>query len=198
MYNRAMDVVYETEAPYGIRTELGPYREADYLALPDEPRCELLYGRFVLMHSPVLRHQLVVSRLIAFFMEFADAHQGVAIVAPMDVRLADHSVVQPDILYVSPENKGVLHDRVRGAPDLVVEVLWPSTARRDLGEKLKLYGESGIREYWVVDPVGRAFEFLIADAGGFRVATADAEVYRSPAIEGLELDIDAFWRAVGD
>jgi Uma2 family endonuclease len=194
-----MDVVYETEAPYGIRTELGPYREADYLALPDEPRCELLYGRFVLMTSPVVRHQEVVGRLFRFLLDFADAHEGRAILAPMDVRLADHSVVQPDVLYVGPENKGVLHDRVRGAPDLVVEVLSPSTARRDLGEKLKLYAESGIREYWVVDPVGKAFEFLVADAGGFRVAMADAEeIYRSPVLAELVLDIDAFWRSIPD
>jgi|SRR5688572_24912113 len=198
MYNRAMPVEYETEAPFGVRTALGPYREADYVALPDEPRCELLYGRFVLMTSPVLRHQDVLIRLARFFLDFADAHDGRAIMAPMDVRLADHSVVQPDLLYVSNERKSVLHERVRGAPDLVVEVLSPSTARRDLGEKLRLYGESGIREYWVVDPAAKTFEFLVADNGGFRLALPEAEVYSSPVIAGLELDLDAFWRSVPD
>jgi Uma2 family endonuclease len=141
---------------------------------------------------------VVVTRLIRFLVDFADAHQGQAIVAPMDVRLADHSVVQPDLMYVSRANFSILHERVRGAPDLVVEVLSPSTARRDLGEKLKLYAESGIREYWVVDPVGKAFEFLVADGGAFRLALAEAEVYRSPVIAGLELDLDAFWRSVQD
>jgi Uma2 family endonuclease len=198
MYNRAMPVEYETEAPFGVRTDLGPYREADYVALPDEPRCELLYGRFVLMTSPGLRHQEVVTRLIRFFVDFADAHQGRAIVSPMDVRLADHSVVQPDLIFVSRENFSVLHERVRGAPDLVVEVLSPSTARRDLGEKLRLYAESGIREYWVVDPVGKTFEFLVADGAAFRLALAEAEVYRSPVIVGLEFDLAAFWRSVAD
>jgi Uma2 family endonuclease len=198
MYNRAVDVVYETEAPFAIRTDLGPYREADYNALPDEPRCELLYGRFVLMTSPVVRHQDVVLRLARLLLDFADTHAGRAIMAPMDVRLADHSVVQPDVLYVTSGNLSVLHERVRGAPDLVIEVLSPSTARRDLGEKLKLYAESGIREYWVVDPVGKAIEFLVADAGAFRLALAEAEVYRSPVIAGLELDLDAFWRSVQD
>ena len=198
MYNRAMPVEYETEAPFAVRTDLGPYREADYVALPDEPRCELLYGRFVLMTSPVLRHQDVLIRLARFFLDFADAHEGRAIMAPMDVRLADHSVVQPDVLYVSHERKSVLHERVRGAPDLVVEVLSPSTARRDLGEKLRLYGESGVREYWVVDPAAKTFEFLIADNGGFRLALPEAEVYRSPVIAGLELDLEAFWRSIPD
>jgi Uma2 family endonuclease len=198
MYNRAMPVEYETEAPFGVRTDLGPYREADYVALPDEPRCELLYGRFVLMTSPTVRHQRVVTRLVVFFVGFADAHDGHAIVSPMDVRLADHSVVQPDILYVSRERLSVLHERVRGAPDLVVEVLSPSTARRDLGEKLRLYSETGIREYWLVDPAAKTFEFLVADDDGFRLALPEAEVYRSPAIAELELDLGAFWRSIPD
>ena len=73
----------------------------------------------------------------------------------MDVRLADHSVVQPDLIYVSRERSVACStNAIRGAPDLVVEVLSPTTARRDLGEKLRLYAESDIREYWVVDPVG--------------------------------------------
>ena len=138
------------------------------------------------------------ARLVVFFVGFADAHEGRAIMAPMDVRFADHSVVQPDILYVSHERKSVLHERVRGAPDLVVEVLSPSTARRDLGEKLRLYGESGVREYWVVDPAAKTFEFLVADNGGFRLALPEAEVYRSPVIAGLELDLEAFWRSIPD
>jgi Uma2 family endonuclease len=58
--------------------------------------------------------------------------------------------------------------------------------------------ETADREYWLVDPVGKAFEFLVNDDGGFRLAMADAEVYRSPVIAGLELDIDAVWRALGD
>jgi Uma2 family endonuclease len=193
-----MAVVYETEAPFGVRTDLGPYREADYVALPDEPRCELLYGRFVLMTSPVVRHQEVLIRLARLLLDFADRNRGRAIIAPMDVRLADHSVVQPDLIYVSSERSSVIHARIRGAPDLLVEVLSPTTARRDLGEKLRLYAESDLREYWVVDPVGGTFEFLVNDGGAFRVRLADSEIYRSEAIPGLEIDLDAFWRSIPD
>jgi Uma2 family endonuclease len=191
-------VVYETEAPFGVRTDLGPYREADYLALPDEPRCELLYGRFVLMTSPVVRHQEVLGRLLRLFLDFADRSQGRAIIAPMDVRLADHSVVQPDLIYITPGRSSTIHQRIRGAPDLLVEILSPSTARRDLGEKLRLYAESDIREYWVVDPVGGTFEFLVNDGGAFRVRLAESEIYRSEAVPGLEIDLDAFWRSIPD
>jgi Uma2 family endonuclease len=193
-----MAVVYETEAPFAVRSDLGPYREADYLALPDEPRCELLYGRLVLMTSPALRHQEVVGRLLRFLLDFADRNQGRAIVSPMDVRLADHSIVQPDLIYVSPERSSVLRTRIHGAPDLVVEILSVSTARRDLGEKLRLYAESGIAEYWIVDPEGKTFEFLVNDGGTFRVRLPERETYRSAAVPGLELDLEAFWRSVVD
>jgi Uma2 family endonuclease len=193
-----MSVVYETEAPFALRTELGPYREADYLALPDEPRCELLYGRLVLMTSPVVRHQEVLIRLARFLLDFADRNQGRAILSPMDVRLADHSIVQPDLIYVTPERSSVLRTRIHGAPDLVVEILSPSSARRDLGEKLRLYAESGIGEYWVVDPEAKTFEFLVNDEGAFRVSLPESEIYRSVAVPGLELDLEAFWRSVRD
>lgn len=196
MYNPRMPVVYETEAPLAPRSDLGPYREADYLALPDEPRCELLYGRFVLMTSPSLRHQEVLMRLLRVLLDHADRNDARAVVAPMDVRLADHSVVQPDLLYVSKHRSGVIHERIRGAPDLVVEILSPGTARRDLGEKLRLYAESGIAEYWIVDPGLETFEFLELAPDGFRVRLPDGAVYRSAAIAGLELDLEAFWRAI--
>jgi Uma2 family endonuclease len=85
---------------------------------------------------------------------------------------------------------------VTGAPDLVVEILSPATARRDMGEKLRIYAESGVTEYWIVDPALETFEFLENTAQGFRLRVADGAVYRSAAIAGLELDLEAFWRAI--
>src|SRR5215470_10445638 len=134
------------ESPLTPSSELGPYRKRDYLALPDQPRCELIYGRFYEMTSPKSRHQMLGGLLWKRLHEIALRSGGVAFMAPLDVTLADHSVVQPDVIYVSPARRSVLQDRIEGAPDLLVEVLSPSTARRDHGEKLKLYAESGIRE----------------------------------------------------
>src|SRR5688572_25527283 len=146
MYTRPMAVAYETETPHATRKELGPYREADYLELPDEPRCELLYGRLPVMPAPTIRHQLVVMALAVFLHEVAQRRGGYAVVSPIDVVLADHSIVQPDVIYVSPKRARIVQRRVEGAPDLVVEILSPGTARRDLGEKLRLYAESGVLE----------------------------------------------------
>jgi len=194
MYTRRMAVVYETEAPHGTRTELGPYREADYLELPEEPRCELLYGRLPVTPAPTVRHQLVVVAVLRVLDRFARQRGGYAVVSPVDVVLADHSIVQPDVIYVSPERAAILGQRVEGAPDLVVEVLSPATGRRDLGEKLRLYAESGVIEYWIVDPQLETFEFLENTPAGFRVRLPDGGVHRSAAIGGVELDLEAFWR----
>jgi Uma2 family endonuclease len=196
MYTRPMPVTYETETPHAARSELGPYREADYLALPDEPRCELLYGRLPVMPASTVRHQLVVVDVVRLLHEFASQRGGYAVVSPVDVVLAEHSIVQPDVIYVSRERAGILRQRVEGAPDLVVEILSPGTARRDLGEKLRLYAEFGVAEYWIIDPVLETFEFLENTPGGFRVRLPEGAVYRSAAIPGLELDLEAFWRAL--
>ena len=197
MYNRrGMPVVYETDAPHAPRSDLGPYREADYVALPDEPRCELLYGRLHVTPAPTVRHQHVVGRVFRFLLDLADLSSGQAIVSPVDVVLAEHSIVQPDVIYVTQARSSILRARVEGAPDLVVEILSPGTARRDLGEKLRLYAESGVAEYWIVDPVLETFELLENTRDGFRLRVPDGAVYCSSAIAGLELDVEAFWRAI--
>jgi Uma2 family endonuclease len=195
MYNATVAVRYEEELPTS-KSALGPYREGDYWRLPDDPRCELLYGWLVLTPAPSLRHQRVLAALNDLLRRFAAEHGGEALFSPLDVRLADHSIVQPDLIYVSPARRDVLRERVHGAPDLVVEALSPSTARRDLGPKLRLYAESGVAEYWIVDPANGTFEFLVADAGSFRVALPVDGVYRSPAVEGLAIDLEAVWRGI--
>jgi Uma2 family endonuclease len=122
--------------------------------------------------------------------------EGELLFAPFDVQLAGHSVVQPDLVYVSRARRDVLGERIVGAPDLAVEVLSPSTASRDLGAKLELYAQSGVEEYWLVDPANRAFEFLVNDAGAFRFVPARDGVYRSERLPGLALDLESFWRSI--
>ena len=196
MYTRRMAVVYESETPHATRTGLGPYREADSLELPEEPRCELLYGRLPVTPAPSVRHQEVVGLAYRLLADFAGRVGGRALVSPVDVVLAEHSIVQPDVIYVSPARVGIVRQRVEGAPDLVVEILSPGTARRDLGEKLRLYAESGVTEYWIVDPELETFELLENTPTGFRVRLPEGSVYRSAAIAGFELDLEAFWRAI--
>ncbi len=172
---------------------LGPYRDADYQALPKEPRCELLYGDLVVTPAPLVWHQIVLAQLFTLVQDHQRRHGGLALPAPVDVRLFDHSVVQPDLVYVSPERLSIVRRRFEGAPDLAIEVLSPASARRDRLWKLKLYAEAGVREYWIVDPEAKAFEFLVLDEGRFEARLPAGALYRSPAIPGLEIDLAAFW-----
>jgi Uma2 family endonuclease len=184
------------ESPIAPTSELGPYRRADYQALPDEPRCELIYGRFYVSPSPAGPHQTVLLQLARMLDDLAVAAGGLVQIAPMDVVLAEHSVVQPDVVYLSTAHRQQMRERVEGAPDLAVEVLSPGTARRDRGEKLRLYAEAGVREYWIVDPAERQIEFLVNEDGRFVVALPTGREYRSTVLPELRLDLVTFWEEV--
>lgn len=190
-----MTVALLEETPL-IQDDLGPYRRKDYLVLPDEPRCELLFGRFYLSPSPTPLHQVVVALLARRLEDIADATGGIAFSAPLDVFLADHSVPQPDLIYISADRRRILQQRVEGAPDLLVEVLSPGTARRDRVQKLNLYLETGVREYWLVDPASRQIEFLVNEDGRWVVALPQGREYRSPALPEIRLDLLALWEKV--
>jgi Uma2 family endonuclease len=173
---------------------LGPFRKRDYLKLPDEPRCELILGRLYATPSLTFLHQAVACLLVLRLHEVAGRTGGVVAIAPLDVTLADHSVVQPDAIYVSASRLGIVEDRIEGAPDLLVEVLSPGTSRRDRNEKLKLYAESGVREYWIVDAIERQIEFLVNDSGTFHVALPVDDRYHSAELPEVELDLAELWR----
>jgi len=196
LYNRAMAVRLEATSPLTPLSVLGPYRDVDYRALPDEPRCELLYGRLLVTPGAAFRHGEVVARLAALLLEFADRHGGRVAVSPIDVALADHSVVQPDVVWISPARAAILGDRVEGAPDLVVEVLSPPTASRDRGEKSLLYAASGVAEYWLVDPDEQSIEFLVLRGERYDVHLPLDGVYRSTKYPGLTLDVTEFWKGL--
>ena len=191
-----MSVTLFDQPPPTVPNEPGPYRRADHAALPDDPRCELIHGRFYVSPSPSPLHQFVVGRIWRLLDDLAEATGGLALPAPSDVHLSDHTVAQPDVLYVSPEQRRIVQAWIEGAPDLVVEVLSPSTARADRLLKLNLYAEAGVREYWLVDPVARTIEFLVHDGEHFVVHMQDGGTWTSPAVRGVELDIDRFWAGV--
>ena len=191
-----MSVTLLDQPPPTLHRRLGPYSRADHAALPDEPRCELIYGRFYLSPSPVSLHQYLALRIGRLLDDVAERTGGLALAAPMDVHLARHSVVQPDLLYVSPARSEIVQNWIEGAPDLVVEILSPSTASRDQVHKLNLYAEAGVVEYWIVDPAGRHIAFLVSDGTAFTVHPPESGRWQSPVVPEVELDIDGLWGAV--
>ncbi|HEX4955161.1 MAG TPA: Uma2 family endonuclease [Thermoanaerobaculia bacterium] len=184
------------EIPIAAESEIGPLTRADYERLPDEPRCELIYGRLYVSPSPSPLHQVVTQFLGRLIDDIALAHGGLSLIAPMDVHLALHSVAQPDVLYLSRGRRALVGRGVEGAPDLAVEVISPGTARRDRGEKLRLYAETGVGELWLVDPAERQVEFLVNENGRFVVTLPTGKDYRSPRLPELELDLVHLWAEV--
>jgi Uma2 family endonuclease len=143
--------------------------------------------------SPTPLHQWVVAALYRVLQKAAETSGGSVYFAPLDVTLFDHSVVQPDLLYM---RRGVIPERIAEAPDLVVEVLSPTAPRRDRNEKMLLYAQSGVREYWIVDPAARHIEFLVNTSGVFTVVLPTDDVYQSPELPEVRIDLVQSWRGV--
>jgi Uma2 family endonuclease len=131
--------------------------EADYLALPESmARSELIHGEVCVSPAPTLLHQVVQGRLFARLLDWADRSAVPARVAlaPVDIRFGPERILQPD-LAVFVSNLPDLEARpIAQVPDLCIEVLSPSNQVFDRVMKRYLYGEAGVREYWLVDPNG--------------------------------------------
>ena len=125
--------------------------------MPDDGnRYEFIGGRLYMTPAPVVRHQRVSYRLQSALRQVLEhPGHGEVFYAPLLVEFpGTGDRVQPDILFVSNERRGIITEKaVKGAPDLVVEILSPSTAHRDRGIKLDLYARRGVHEYWIADPV---------------------------------------------
>ncbi|MGH7337279.1 MAG: Uma2 family endonuclease [Myxococcota bacterium] len=188
-----MEILFETEPPRSVSGEPGPFRKADYLALPEEPRCELLWGHLVVTPSPASRHQFVLLALSACLRDFALTHGHALLFAPMDVTLFEHSVLQPDLLLIDRSRREILEDRVEGPPDLVVEILSPSSVWRDRMVKLALYAKAGAPEYWIVDSEARTIELLALEGDSYRVVVAEGGRFSSRRFPALSLDLEALW-----
>lgn len=135
----------------GVKT----YTVGDYLALTAEyPRYELLEGEFVEMASPAPKHQIISALLFRHLDRHCETHKlGIVLTAPLDVILAPNVVVQPDLLFIAEARRAqLIRERIHGAPDLVVEIISPTSSGRDLHQKRRLYARHGVAEYWIVDP----------------------------------------------
>ena len=143
----------------------------DYYLQPDDgKRYELIGGELCEVTSPNRKHQRVSRQLFLEFLPETDRLGAEMYYAPLDVYLTDEDVVQPDILVVLPGRELLLSDRgIEGGPDLVVEILSPSTSNRDKRTKARLYAEAGVREYWLVSPESETIEVLALRDGGYEV-----------------------------
>jgi Uma2 family endonuclease len=142
-----------TMAKQDVRSSQLTYE--DYLLFPDDgKRHEIIDGDHYVTPSPRTKHQRISSNLTVALCSFVKKRAlGLVLAAPSDVILSDENVVQPDLLFVSTARASIVtEDNVRGAPDLVVEIISETTRKRDEVTKRKLYERFGVQEYWIVDP----------------------------------------------
>ncbi|MEO8605392.1 MAG: Uma2 family endonuclease [bacterium] len=170
----------------------------DYYDLPDDGlRYEILDGELEMSPSPSIDHQRVSRDLHRILQAHVEAHGlGEVFDAPCDVLLADTTIVVPDLVYVSLARAHIVTKRaVEGAPDLLVEILSPSSTRRDRHTKAALYARLGVPFYWIVDPQARTLEEYERGVAGYRpVGThADAAIARTARFPTLPLDLARIW-----
>ncbi len=140
----------------------------DYRALPEgPPHYQLIAGKLHMSPSPTRYHQVVCRNIQFLLMKYLEQHPvGEVFQAPSDVYLTEFDVYQPDLFFVSNENAAVLSPQgAAGAPDLVIEVLSPGTARLDREAKRKTYTQVGVKELWLVDPDLKVVQVYQASRG---------------------------------
>lgn len=167
----------------------------DYCQIPPgHQRYELVGGAIRVVPSPTVSHQRVSKRLLLALAQWIENHGlGEVYSAPLDVVLSEYDVGQPDLVYVSKERSGIIKEaNIWGAPDLVVEILSPGTAKWDADVKRQLYARFGVQELWLVDPQARTIEVATPRDG----VLLTSEVYypgvtvASPLLPGFTLDVE--------
>jgi Uma2 family endonuclease len=164
----------------------------EFLALPESNLpTELLHGEVIMSPAPELRHQELVFALAKLIEELAES--GKVRLSPVDVYLDDENIVQPDVLWTAPDSpcRVVEGKYLSGAPELVIEVLSPGTARHDRGKKFTLYEKCGVREYWLADLIGDYFEVFVNGASGFirQGLYGPDESFVSPVLGNKSIDL---------
>ncbi len=170
----------------------------DYRATPEGARYQLVEGELIMAPAPNIAHQTITFNLGRLIADHLDSKPvGRVFVAPVDVHLSGHDVVQPDVLFVAKANAGLIReDGVHGAPDLVIEVLSPASAQIDSKVKKRLYARHGCKELWLVDPLLsqiQIYDFARDTAKPTRLI-ADHEKFTTPLLPGLTLSAAAVFK----
>lgn len=165
-----------------------------YKLLPEGAPYQLIEGELIMTPAPNPRHQIILGRLFRKLTEFAEkGSKGLTLLSPIDVYLDDENAFQPDLILILKEKKDIIKkDGIYGPPDIVIEILSPSTASYDLRGKFRVYERSGVKEYWIVDPEINSVEVYVNREGRFSLASkaeAGGEV-GSLLLEGFKVNLD--------
>ena len=172
----------------------------DLVAMPDDGRrYEIHGGQLVVVPSPLLRHQLVAGEIFALLSDYRRLQGGLAVNAPFDIVFDEHDVVQPDIVFFRAERLHLLDPNAvtRAVPDIVIEVLSPSTAAADRGRKMRMFARYGVPECWIADPLGRQIEVYALESDGYRLTqtAVPGDVVRSARLPDLAFAAERVFRS---
>lgn len=199
----SMQPVVQSSAPSPIGQpgwpQQGQWTYADYLRLPDDgKRYEIIKGVLYVANAPSYEHQYTVGE-VAFALRLfvKQQHSGVVLEAPFEVHLAENTKpVQPDVLFIRAARQPAAGTQVfEGIPDLVVEVISPSSIRLDRTVKFDAYEQAGVPEYWIVDPKARLVEVYTLARGEYALLgqyTGD-EMVTSNVLAGLQIKASALF-----
>ena len=169
------------------------YTYADLLAMPDDgKRREIIAGELIVSPAPIADHQRVLLRLVLLLSSFArDSQAGELFVAPFDVIFGPNDVVEPDLLFIASDRGRVpgKQNKFEGPPDLVVEVISPSSRRIEFGTKKALYARADVPEYWIADSEHQTFFVHVLETDAYHTVEPDADgVIASRRFSGLRVD----------
>ncbi len=174
---------------------------ADYQQLPDDGnRYEILEGELVVTPAPEYRHQLASANLVVPVINWLNQRgdRGKLLHAPFDVVLAEDTIVQPDLVYMSEQTLRLIDKgRLHGVPDLVVEIFNERGAARDRLIKLQVYSRFRVREYWLVDLEARCITVLVLTDDGLYEQFASGSgsaLLASRVLEGFTLETAAVFK----
>jgi Uma2 family endonuclease len=170
------------------------WRYAEFARLPDDgKRYEIIAGELVVSPSPHHRHQLASIRIAGVFENFTRDHGIGQIYGPLDVLLSGSDYLIPDLVLVRHERRAILSDRgLEGPPDLVIEIVSPSSSLKDQGLKRERYALFGVPLYWVVDTTLRQIEVyrLAEDPSGPAQVVTDTLIWHPvPGRPALTLSV---------
>ena len=165
----------------------------EYYRLDDDQRYEIIAGKLLMAPAPDTWHQDWSRELSMLIVPHVKRQKlGKVFIAPIDVVLDEENTVQPDLVFVATANLGIIQRRaIFGTPDLVVELISPSSVRRDRYEKKDLYARFGVKEYWIGDPANKTLEMLTLKEGRYELHCCAEEKGKlvSLVLAGLEFDL---------
>lgn len=167
---------------------------AEFKLLPESlERIELINGELIVSPTPVNSHQDLVGDIYSYLKQIKP--NGKVVISPSDVYFAGEVVLQPDIFWVQADSKNCQlqdDDYWHGTPDLVVEVLSPSTAKRDKTTKYEIYQANGVPEYWIADPYNETLEvYSLVDKVYQKLGVYSKEDSFASATLGKDVDLNS-------